>query len=236
MLDLNNIGLPTDGGSEPQEDHRHSAVGNIEAVFKNHRARLIEEISKYPIIVGCVAWLTDYAVLDALASRDGVAIVVQKEDFLKPDSGATNRRLNNLYAALPVGSRMNFPYLGQLSYASDPTCDPIRCVGNHNSDKKAAWPRMHNKFLVFCDYAESSQPDGWWPPHIPQPRHVVAKKVWTGSYNISDNASRSWENAVLIDAPVIADVYAREFAQIFSFSERLDWTSKWVAPEYRFGS
>ena len=45
-----------------------------------------------------------------------------------------------------------------------------------------------------------------------------------------------YQNAVLIDSAEVADAYAREFAQILTFSEPLDWTSDWVAPGYRIGS
>lgn len=37
-----------------------------------------------------------------------------------------------------------------LNTRSELENDAIRCVGNYNVDKKIAWPRMHNKFLIFC--------------------------------------------------------------------------------------
>ncbi len=73
---------------------------------------------------------------------------------------------------------------------------------------------MHNKFLIFCDQVPSRDP--FDDPAV-QPR-----RVWTGSYNVSHNAASSWENAVLIHSLDIANAYAREFAQILAFSERLD--------------
>lgn len=60
--------------------------------------------------------------------------------------------------------------------------------------------------------------------------------VWTGSYNFTQNAERSWENAVIIRDPVIADAYLREWAQLYSLSEPLDWKSPYVAPEWRIGT
>lgn len=229
MTDLTKMLLPTDcSNGEPQADHGVAATAGVEVVFRNHRQRLLDEIARYPVIVGCIAWLTDHAVLDALASRTMVSIVVQKEDFLKPDTRGSSGTLRRLYDALPAGERYSLPHLAGYSYCGSPECAPVRCVGNHNADRKPAFPRMHNKFLVFCDLIEAND-DSAYPRALPV-------KVWTGSYNISDNATRSWENAVLIDGEVVAEAYAREFAQIFGFSEPLDWSSRWVEPEYRIGS
>jgi hypothetical protein len=36
-------------------------------------------------IFGCVAWLTLIPILKALSKCDNVQIIVQKEDFLRPD-------------------------------------------------------------------------------------------------------------------------------------------------------
>lgn len=82
---------------------------------------------------------------------------------------------------------------------------------------------MHNEFLVFCDIDQEG--NGL--------EDVLPRKVWTGSYNISANATASWENAVMIDSSEVAGAYAREYGQIMAFSEVLDWTSPWIAPEYR---
>lgn len=230
MTDLTKMQLPTDYGYEDQADNGVASISKVEVIFRDHRAKLIAEINRYPVVVGCVAWLTDYAVLEALATREAVSIIVQKEDFLKPDSGRSKSKLRRLYDALPDDAqRHNFPYIGKYSFCGDSYCPPIRCVGNHNSERKPAFPRMHNKFLVFCEMIRRE--DDGHEYFVPSP-----VKVWTGSYNISDNATRSWENAILIDDPAIADAYAKEFAQIFGFSERLDWSAAWVAPQYRIGS
>ena len=132
-----------------------------------------------------------------------------------------------LYDALPKFSRYQIKQTSGLSYCSDSTSEAVRCVGNHNFDRKPAFPRMHNKFLVFCDLVHFAEGDY---------RTLSPVKVWTGSYNISDNASRSWENAIIIDDRDVASAYANEFGQIFAFSESLDWSSPWCEPTYRWGS
>ena len=60
--------------------------------------------------------------------------------------------------------------------------------------------------------------------------------VWTGSYNISQTATKSLENAVVIRDQVIAEAYFNEWSQIMALSEPLDWESEWVAPEWRIGT
>lgn len=229
-MNLNELGRPTDGWPEAQVDHGVSTYAKVDVIFRNQRARLIDEIQRSAVVVGCVAWLTDTAVLRALGKCNHVSIVVQKEDFLRPDLG--NRRgweqnLRRLYDALPAPLiRASLPGgMDELSYSSDPDIAPVRCVGNYNRDKRPASPRMHNKFLVFCNLEEDKY--GFT---------AVPRRVWTGSYNISANAAASWENAVLFDSVKVADAYAREYAQIMTFSEALDWTSDWVTPEYRIGT
>jgi phosphatidylserine/phosphatidylglycerophosphate/cardiolipin synthase-like enzyme len=65
---------------------------------------------------------------------------------------------------------------------------------------------------------------------------VCPYAVWTGSYNFTKNAGMSFENALYIEDQPIVDAYMAEYAQIFSLSEPLDWTSEWSVPEYRIGT
>ena len=217
-------------GDSPQEDHSTSkpAVAT-EVVFRRHRDRLQTLVSEYPCVPGCVAWLTDMRILDALATREGVSILVQKEDFLRPDQDGVADfavTLRRAYERLAGIDRWSAPGIAsQLSYCSTST-EAIRCVGNYNADKHPAWPRMHNKFLVFC--SEERGRAGCMDVLHPE-------CVWTGSYNVTFNAQKSFENAVILRDPDIADAYAREWAQLLALSEPLNWTDRWSAPEYRFG-
>jgi hypothetical protein len=85
--DLNLLGLRTDSAAvQPLADpSTRSADGSVEVVFRHIERRLITELSSATIVVGCVAWLTSRPILEALAQTQGVSIVVQKEDFLRPD-------------------------------------------------------------------------------------------------------------------------------------------------------
>ena len=237
ITDLTQLTIDNDcGPGVEQEDYSTAKPAvDTEVVFRRHRARLLTLIAEYPYVIGGVAWLTDMRVLDALATRKGVNILVQKEDFLRPDlDGAADFAvtLRRAYGRLETIERHYAPGIApELSYCSG-SGEAIRCVGNYNADKHPAWPRMHNKFLVFCaeDHVESTSQEYDNSHDVLRP-----ECVWTGSYNITFNAQKSFENAVILRDPDIADAYAREWAQILALSEPLDWTERWSAPEYRFG-
>lgn len=138
----------------------------VSVYFKKLEEHLVEHIKKADAVFGCVAWLTSEPILQALKGKQ-VAIVVQKEDFLRPD-GDVNRwrqKLQKLYGDLHRGmSRQDVPGVAELchgfgeaglSYCGDPGSSSeaaIRCVGNHNADKSPAFPRSHHKFVVFGRY------------------------------------------------------------------------------------
>jgi len=213
-----------------RDNSTSSTDGQVQVYFRNLSSALISEIKKADVVLGCVAWLTDFMIIDALREKD-VAIVVQKEDFLRPDLGASSdwkKRLHAKYNTLSCNIMRFFfknNMIGSLSVAYDPTIEPIRCVGNYNRDKSPAFPRMHNKFMIF---AKLTEVEGY--------PTVVPYAVWTGSFNMTLNAQRSLENAVLLKDSVLVDAYFREFGQIFAISEQLDWSSDWIEPELRIGT
>lgn len=227
--------------SGDQQDYSLRA-GTVEVVFRNLKERLIAEIEGSPpngLILGAVAWLTEPDILDALATRP-CAIVVQKEDFLRPDIGTRlnwKQRLHEQYGELDGGNWDRYALPGvvsNLNVASSPGLEgagyfdqthTVRCVGNHNSKHSPAFPRMHNKFLVFCERAL-----------VVGQVEARPVSVWTGSFNFTRNAVRSFENALHITDPAIAMQYALEWGQIYALSEPLDWSSEWVEPEFRIGT
>lgn len=94
--------------------------------------------------------------------------------------------------------------------------------GARNSAKTAAFPRMHNKFLVFCKAAVTNDESTYetYDPYA----------VWTGSFNLTRNASNSLENAVLIRDEEISTAFLEEFGLIFGLSESSIGTSHGVLP------
>jgi phosphatidylserine/phosphatidylglycerophosphate/cardiolipin synthase-like enzyme len=242
-MNLNHARLPADGPSQPLQDPSTRLAGvDAEVVFRDLQPRLVAMIESYPVVVGCVAWLTSGAILDALATRQAVSIIVQKEDFLRPDHDGDRtewaRRLRQRYAYLedagpPLPTRYVMPApLCNASVCSTPTIEPIRCVGNHNSSRSPAHPRMHNKFLIFGRMRGETE---WNGLHDVEGL-FYPEAVWTGSFNLTETASNSFENAVIIRDERIAAAYALEYAQIAVLSEPLDWDTDWMAPEWRIGT
>jgi hypothetical protein len=217
-----------------------SESNEIEVVFRDLEGELIKRIARADVVLGCVAWLTNENIIESLAYKRGVSIIVQKEDFLRPDqnsSGDWKVKLSSLYSRINNGMcRAAEGFEGTILREMSTSevgwdIEPVRCVGNHNSEKNPAFPRMHNKFLIFCHDIKSSYAGKPFQDH-----NFVPYEVWTGSFNFSKNACNSFENAVIIRDKKILKAFLHEYAQIAALSEPLDWTSDWCAPEWRIGS
>ena len=221
--DLNDV--ECDGlGSEGFRDN--SITDNsqkIQVYFRNLTEHLVKHIEEADVILGCVAWLTSDRILDALAQKNDVSIVVQKEDFLRPDMGHSSSWKYDLrlkYEALRTDLyrySLTENIICSLNVCSDSMLNTIRCAGNHNREKLPAAPRMHNKFLVFAKRERNEEYFDRVSPYA----------VWTGSFNFSKNAGMSLENALYITDETIARAYYREYGQIYAISEPLDWESDW---------
>jgi len=227
-----------ENSTEPMRDYKKFSRGDVTVMFRNLEEELIAQIRNADFVVGCIAWLTNTKILEALRSPQyGCAIVVQKEDFLRPETPGSRstwkRHLRDLYDQTFCGlNRYDISGLvGRLSLGGDSTMPPIRCVGNHNKEKSPAFPRMHNKFLVFCKVNHSAETASFRSPY-----ETVPYAVWTGSCNFSETAMQSFENAVLIESHPIANAYFNEWGQITALSEPLDWSSEWIEPEWRVGT
>ena len=209
-----------------------SKLANVEIVMRNHEKKLVELINEYQAAVGCVAWLTSEPILEALARLSAVSIVVQKEDFLRPDSFSSYQRTRDLYRRLTP-----FPLFeiggGLNTHSPEDVGVSIRCAGIHNADKKPAIARMHHKFMALGDRIREVYDElgvEWAVSRF------VPRVVWTGSFNFTHNGARSLENAVIIDDEVIAQSFVSEFTAILGISEPLCWDRPWVAPEFRLGT
>ena len=223
-----------------QPNNTSSKDGAISVYFRNLEKELVCNISKFPIVVGCVAWLTNERVLNALSSRKRVSVIIQKEDFLRPDTGNwLGTKLRKMYASLPQGASSIVDtgevwgnLLSSLNSHSNWESEPVRWVGNLNTDKNPAFPRMHNKFLVFCDEQKVPGND---PDYDEEYTIIKPKAVWTGSFNLTDNATRSLENATYIEDLDIVNAYYAEWQYIFALSESIPnefWDFTWEPPDY----
>lgn len=239
MTNLNELELVVD---YPPERHplRDFGVGSddggVRVYFRDLESHLIRHIGDADVVVGCVAWLTSPPILRALAGRAGISIVVQKEDWLRPDFGARGdwkTELRAHYDRLPSSltrydEGLKGTVLHFMSYGSGAEpIEAVRCVGNYNAERSPAFPRAHHKFVVLCRLAEGG--DSYH-------RNYTPYEVWTGSFNFTQNAVRSFENAVVLRDPAVVRAYFQEYAQIAALSEVLDWEKEWVEPQWRIGS
>jgi len=238
MTDLNKQNLMDDSNefTIAQEDNSiYDANGsNISVYFKDLEGKLINHIDEADVVVGCVAWLTNFKILDHLAKKQ-VSIIVQKEDFLRPDNildTSTFKKIlmekyNNLHMDI-----YRYNLIGCVSMCSYPDMQPVRCMGNHNSDKSPAFPRMHNKFVIFCKTGVIADDGSEYDDNI----GLSPYAVWTGSYNFSKNSGNSLENALYITDQEVVNAYFLEYMQIATLSEQLDWEVPWCDPEWRIGT
>lgn len=138
MDDLNDYKIPSADGSDILLTNFSISEGEVDVVFRNIRTRLIQEIKQSHAVLGCVAWLTDLDILSAFENTQ-TCLVVQKEDFLRPDLGLENKqwkeKLRESYDKLKCNfERYALPGIASsLSTGGDPLVHAIRCVGNHNS-------------------------------------------------------------------------------------------------------
>ena len=207
----------------------------VEVIFRNHKERLLRMLAGYDTVLGCIAWLTDFDILHRLRGKR-VSIVIQKEDFLKPDYQQKPRwkdKLRDAYGRLDCGEHqfdLPWPLCHMVTFGA-PKFWGVRCVGNHNRDKLPSFPRMHNKFLVLTNWIDTE--GGQDEEDFPLAGDAC---VWTGSCNLSRASSASLENVVILHDAAIVRAYLNEYAQIMALSEPLDWESDWCAPEYLIGT
>lgn len=196
--------------------------GVATAHFGELREPLLRFIEDSPVIVGCVAWVTDKDLLGALAARP-VALVVQKESWWKKTDvrgAALARRYEALTGGLPASA---FPEpLATKTFRGKPVPDetplaPIACAGHGGVGGFA--PLMHHKFIVRCTIVA-----------IEGQERLMPLAVWTGSANFSGNSNDSFENAMEINDPTIAMAYLEEFALVASVSESMNWRSRAAKP------
>lgn len=237
-IDLNKKEPINDSGEAYLKDRKTTSVYDVQrmsVVFENIEDEIIARLEKSDIVVGCIAWLTNMRLLEALSKKIGVSIIVQKEDFLRPDtpgrSPINKLALREAYEAIPRLTRMNLEeedslqstlldrtILGQMNVGScDTEMDAVRCCGIVSRGRST--PRMHHKFVVLFD-KENAKP----------------KCVMTGSWNWSYNATQSLENLLIVEDERVASAYFKEYVHVASISESLNWESEYIFPEWRIGT
>jgi len=137
--------------NDTRQDNPH--FDKVEVFFNCLHENLSEKIREHRdgLIFGAVAWLTSKPILEALIECDSVQMLVQKEEYLRNDNLDTfqdmwKEPIKRMYSDLSFNNSyvLNSP----LSDLYLDKVDPVRCVGYYS--KGTNFPRMHNKFMVFC--------------------------------------------------------------------------------------
>lgn len=194
-------------------------------------------------------------VLEALKGKTYVAILVNKEDWLRPDTNEDvndrpgfHARLRNLYGELakavkPIDALALKGLLYDRADSPSATVGPVECFGEASNAAPAATeeggslgkprtsPTLHHKFLVFGNILQGYTEEGKEEDTSFRPA-----AVWTGSFNLSFNASNNLENALWIPSAELAREYTKEFSWIAVCREPLDWQAQYVYQSHRLGT
>lgn len=183
-------------------------VKRVEAFSDRLEAQLIDHIERFAnkmIVVGCIAWLSNPYIIQALRQNaSAVLLLVNDENYATWGNGKTHE----LYAALPriteAPARLfahleNTPMHGvhEVNYA------PVRCIRGTGD------ALMHSKYLVF------------FAPKNANDSRPIPASVWTGSMNYTLKAKRNQENAVFIEDERLARFYFDDFVNSWMQSESL---------------
>jgi hypothetical protein len=233
IYNLNDVKVNDDSHTGKINQTDFSCTGDnkdIEVYFKNIENIICEKIKKHKYIVGCVAWLTNKKILTELSKNDKeVLIIVQDEDFLRPDTYFDGNKERFKKTILTYYNKIKGHdkciSLGDLGISTHrfPDCGIRRC-GFINKNKLPAFPRMHNKFIVLGNDNEHGNPD--------------FTEVITGSFNYTENSTNSLENIICVKDNKIVQSYYAQFGEIALISVELDWEGDWNPDEsgLRYGS
>ena len=185
------------------EYRENSSSLSSNVYFSNIKNNLIKYLNYATKVYGCVAWLTDKDILTKLLDIP-CTIIVQEEDWESPSRRDTYNRYQEL-------SPVPFSYFKQCEARL--TCKienynekSIRSIGIVNNPS-----RMHHKFLIIENQDKSIG-------------------VWTGSFNITENASNSLENAIYIEDRKTIREFFNEFILLYCLSRELK--EEWIPNKY----
>jgi len=209
-------------GNQRDQSILKSVDTKVRVFFQSWKQELLKLIEEHDHVYGCVAYLTDIDILKALSKKQSVQILIQHEDFLRPDGKLTKKHLQKAYDNLPradwhaMEDRRTLTIADQISTNGQPAGhdDPILQVKSKDAKQGGV---LHHKFLVFW------KDSGYTHDEEGMLQDLQYSGVWTGSVNITNTATDNLENAVYMESHEIAEAYMTEWAQILLLAERLDW-------------
>lgn len=191
--------------------HGSGVLNDLLAGVERHRdtdwtAEYWQRLGPRVAVIGCVPWLTDRAVVEALASFDQCCIVVDKQ---QPDYDAVQRLaregkplssayLDGLHELAIPDQNGNPPVIHPYSGRLDPVeLGPVRVAGWQKAADGSARPMLHSKVLVLgvTTYYED---DEMWAGDLLK---FHPKATWMGSANWTQAARRHIEFGVWSSDP-----------------------------------
>lgn len=203
-----------------------TAIENVKLMVlhsgRNMKEHVLGYINKASYCIGCVAWCTDFDILDRLASKKGVQIVIQQDKVAtrayKHDTFRV--RLRDKYRSLP---KFDWPNWERVFWAGIPDIPPsisrrpsqvlakdncsIRYAGCKQTQEAREKAReeeqvslMHHKFLLYAD--ERGRIYG----------------VSFGSFNFTRNASDSDEDLHYIEDPRVVQKFFMTYLDVLQHS------------------
>lgn len=179
----------------------------------------IETHGKGKTIIACMAWLSNRKILQAVINNaKRVLFLVNDENFSQwkgvlPLYDTLPRFTEPLHTAFSGSKNCVLRTLDRDKFGNPlPHCqyEAVRCFGNASFTKSSTpTSLMHNKIIVFFD--EVRAPGG---KMVETPVSFI-----TGSFNCTNNAPNSLENATFIKSRKGAERHFQEFSIIFLHSK-----------------
>jgi hypothetical protein len=192
-------------------------------VLDDIRAALVGVITKWDAFMGCVGWVTDLEVLDAMQGRS-LGLAVQKEEMLRGDPGSDSYKLR-LRRAYDATSYYEHGYgAGQAAQGR---------AARQRALRRGVWhPRQQRQRPRALPQSTRQH-----APQVPGARRRRARPLRAQGrvarvVHLSNNAANSLEDATYEESPSLALVYDQRACDVYRISEPLDWTSEACAPEF----
>ena len=244
---LVHIPINDDGTQISQEDFSTES-GTVTVIFRNHLENLAELIQRAAAMnlacVGAIAWLTDPHILYQL-TKLRTHIIVQKEDFLRPDVDQDNPYREMLLRAdyddiKGLETRYDLPGIySSLSFATDPTLEGVRCLGNR-PEPGVASPNAQQVFRVLQHRYDLSSRLHFKGTRRTLPECPPTPMAAPVRVDRLVQRHHKWPqlmgNSLIIQDVTIAQAYLDEWCQLLALSEKLDWEDPYVTPQWRIGT
>jgi hypothetical protein len=194
-------------------DQPSTTSKNVElvSIYTDHMhenlIHILNTYAKNRIVIGCIAWLSNIEIINALSQASKVSLLVNDEDYSKWGFKTVKKEK---YEKLPP---FNTPFSSvwgnkietSLNSLGNKIYEPVRCYGQEgkNGGGGGISSIMHAKFLVICD------------------DNCMPKWLWSGSMNFTSNSTNNLEIATFIQDPEIALHAFFYFGNTFVLSKTL---------------